>query len=89
MDIMDMYKSLNVSIETVMKNPETLKCVPDLFKTKTLCKHAVNIWDSTKVINSRALKSVTDCYITQEMCNKVVDNCPHTSEFVPGCYKTN
>ena len=40
---MDMYKSLNVSIETVMKNPETLKCVPDLFKTKTLCKHAVNI----------------------------------------------
>ena len=32
-DIMDIYKSLNISIETVMKNPEMLKFVPDHLKT--------------------------------------------------------
>ena len=31
---MDMYKSLNINILTVMKNPEILKFVPDLLKTK-------------------------------------------------------
>ena len=33
-DIMDIYKSLNISIVTVMKNPEMLKFVPDHLKTK-------------------------------------------------------
>ena len=28
-DSRDIYKSLNISIGTVMKNPEMLKCVPD------------------------------------------------------------
>ena len=32
--IMDVYKSLNISIGTVMKNPEMLKPVPDHVKTK-------------------------------------------------------
>ena len=40
-DIMDIYKSLNISIGTVMKNPEMLKFVPDHLKTKKTCKHAV------------------------------------------------
>ena len=40
-DIMDIYKSLNISIETVMKNPEMLTFFPDHHKTKTLCKYAV------------------------------------------------
>ena len=31
--IMDIYKYLNVSIGTVMKNPEMLKFVPDHLKT--------------------------------------------------------
>ena len=31
-DIMDFYKSLNVSIGAVMKNPEMLKFVPDKLK---------------------------------------------------------
>ena len=31
---MDIYKSLNTSIGTVMKNPEMLKCVPGHLKTK-------------------------------------------------------
>ena len=39
-DIMDIYKSLNISIRTVMKNPEMLKFVLDHLKTKKMCKHA-------------------------------------------------
>ena len=33
-DIVDVYKSLNVSIGTVMKNPEMTKFVPDHLKTR-------------------------------------------------------
>ena len=33
-DILDVCKSLNISIGTVMKNTEILKFVPDHFKTK-------------------------------------------------------
>ena len=33
-DIMDIYKSLNISIRTVMKDPKILKFVPDHLKTK-------------------------------------------------------
>ena len=33
-DSMDIYKSLNINIGTVMKNPERLKCVYDHLKTK-------------------------------------------------------
>ena len=40
-DIRDVYKSLNISITTVMKYLEMLKFVPDHLKTKTLCEHAV------------------------------------------------
>ena len=35
-DIMDIYKSLNISFVTVMKNPEMLKYVPHLLKTKKM-----------------------------------------------------
>ena len=40
-DIMDIYKSLNLSIGIVMTNSEMLKFVPDQLKTKNMCKHAV------------------------------------------------
>ena len=40
-DIMNVYKSLNISTVTVMKNPEMLKFVPDHLKTKKMCKDAV------------------------------------------------
>ena len=40
-DIVDVYKSLNIGIVTVIKNPEMLKCVPDHLKTKKMCKHAM------------------------------------------------
>ena len=35
------YKSLNISIGTVTRNPEMLKFVPGHLKTKKMCKHAV------------------------------------------------
>ena len=38
---MDVYKSLNISIGTVMKNPEMLKFVRNYFKTKKICKYSV------------------------------------------------
>ena len=33
-DSIDIYKSLNISIGTVMKNPEMLKFIPDNLKAK-------------------------------------------------------
>ena len=39
--IASIYKSLNISIGTVMRNPEMLKFVTDHLKTKKMCKHAV------------------------------------------------
>ena len=33
---MDTYKSLNINIGTVMKNPEMLKFAPDHLKTKNV-----------------------------------------------------
>ena len=38
---MDIYKSVKISIEAVMKNTEMLKFVPYHLKTKKGCKHAV------------------------------------------------
>ena len=38
---MGIYKSLNINIGTVMKNPEMLKFVPDHLRTKKMCNYAV------------------------------------------------
>ena len=38
---MGIYKSLNISIGTVMKNQEMSKFAPYHLKTKKICKHAV------------------------------------------------
>ena len=40
-DSMDIYKSLDINIETLIKNPEMLKFVLDYLKTKKICKHEV------------------------------------------------
>ena len=34
------YKSSKIKIETIIKNPKTLRFVPDHLKTKKMCKHA-------------------------------------------------
>ena len=41
-DSMDIYKSLNICIGTVMKNPEMLKFVPDHLKTKKCLSMQLN-----------------------------------------------
>ena len=64
-DIMDVHKSLNVSIRTVMKNPEMLKFVPNHLKTKKMCKHAVKKLPYL-------LRYVPDQYKTQQMCDKAI-----------------
>ena len=38
---MDTYKSIKISIGTVMRNPKMLKLVPNHLKTKKMCKFAV------------------------------------------------
>ena len=39
--IMDVFDSADISIGTVIKNPEILKFIPDHLKTKNMCKRAV------------------------------------------------
>ena len=43
-DIMDVYKSLNINIGAVMKNLEMLKFVTDHLKIQKICKHAVKYY---------------------------------------------
>ena len=38
---MDIYRSVEISIGAVMRNPEILKFLPDHLKTKKMCKNAV------------------------------------------------
>ena len=40
-DSMCIHKLININIETVMKNPEMLKFIPDHLKTKQMCNYAV------------------------------------------------
>ena len=40
-DSMDIYKSLNINLRIVMKNPDMLKFFTDHLKTQNMCKHAV------------------------------------------------
>ena len=59
-DIMEVYKSINISIVTVMKNSEMLKFVPDHLQTKKMCKHAVKKLPYVS-------RYVPDQYDTQQM----------------------
>ena len=38
---MEIYKSLNINIRTLIKNSEMLEFVPRHLKTETVCQHAV------------------------------------------------
>ena len=40
-DVMGMYKSLDISIGTVMRNTEMIRFFPDHLETKKMFKHAV------------------------------------------------
>ena len=62
---MDIYKSLNISIGTVMKNVEIWTFVPDDLKTKKMCKHAVKKLPDL-------LRYVPDEYKTQQIGDKAI-----------------
>ena len=64
---MYVYKSLNIVIGTVMKNPEMLEFVPDHLKTKTICKACYY-----KVLY--ILRYVPDQYKTQQSILEVVEH---------------
>ena len=60
-DSMDIYKSFNINIGTVMKNPEMLKFVPDHLKTKKFVSMQLKsylIYHDMFLINARLKKYV-------------------------------
>ena len=57
-DSMDIYRSLNINIGTVMRNTEMLKFVSDHLKTKQMCKQMCN---KAILENGGTLKPVSDC----------------------------
>ena len=79
-DSMDVCKSLNVSIQTLMKNPEIVKFVLDHLKTKKMCKHAVK-----KLLY--LLRYVPDDHKTQQMCDKAILENGGTLKSDPDCNK--
>ena len=58
----NIYKSLNINMGTIMRNPEMLKFVPNHLKTKM---HGVKNLPYL-------LRYVPDQYMTQQMCDKAV-----------------
>ena len=58
---MDIYKSVKISIGTVMRNPDVLKFVPDHLETKQMCKHAVKKLPFV-------IRYVSDQYKSKKMC---------------------
>ena len=74
------YKTLEIIIGTIIKNPEILKFVPNYLKAKKMCKNAVK-----KLLF--VLMCFLDPFKTQEMCDKVILENGGMLRFVPDCYK--
>ena len=79
-NIIDIYKFLNISIGIVMKNPGMLKLVPYHLKTKNMCKYAVKKLPYP-------LRYIPDQYKTPQMCDKAILENGGTFKSVPGCSK--
>ena len=80
MNIVRTSMSLNISIETVMKNPEMLKIVPDHLKTKNICKHP------TKILPF-LIRYAPDQYKIQQVCDNTILKNGGTLNSVPDCNK--
>ena len=74
------YKSLKVTIGSIIIDPEMLRFVPDHLKTKKICRYAVK-----KLVF--VIRYVPDRYKTQEICDKVALENGGTLRCVPDCYK--
>ena len=78
-DIMDIYKSLNISIKRVIKNSEMSKFVPDHLKTKTICTHVVKelpylliyVPDQRKTRQMQSFSGKKSGYIVICTCGKI------------------
>ena len=79
-DSMDVYKYLNISYGTVVKNPEKLEHVPDPLKTKNMCKDTVK-----KLLY--LLRYVSDQYKTQQICDEALLEYGGTLICILDCYK--
>ena len=73
---MDIYKSVKISIGTVMRNPDVLNFVPDHLETKQMCKHKVKKLPFV-------IRYVPDQYKSKQMC-AILENYG-TLESVPEC----
>ena len=84
----------------VLRNPRSLKFIPDIFKTQEMCNKAVGKDSCTLRFVSFQLwmhdmsNKAIEKYIypmmfnTQEMCENVVENDPYTLKFVPDHFNT-
>ena len=79
---MDIYKSVKISIVTVIKNPEMLEFVPDNLKTKK--KWCVSM--QLKKLPFLMRYAPDQCK-TQQMCDKAILENSGTLKFLPDCYK--
>ena len=59
------YKFPKINIGAIMRKPEMLKFVPDLRKTRKMCKHAVKKLPFI-------IRYVPDQCKTQQMCDKAI-----------------
>ena len=71
----DNYKSWKMHIGAIMKNPETIRFVPDDLETKKMFKNAAK-----KLLF--AITYFSDWYKTQEMCNKIIEENVGTLNFI-------
>ena len=77
---MGIYKSVKISIGSVIRNPKTLKIVPDHLKTKNMCKHTVKILPFV-------IGYAPDRYKTQKISDEEILENGGTLESVLHCYK--
>ena len=78
----NIYKSVKISIGKLMRNPETLKFVPDHLKTKLMCKHPVNKLPFL-------IRCVPDQYKIQQMCDKAILEFSGTLKSISDCCVIN
>ena len=72
------YKSSKISITAIIKNPQTLRFVPNPLKLK---RYVIMQFKKTRYVH--------DQYKTQEICDKTVDSYAHALELDPGCSKAH
>ena len=65
----------------ILEKRGTLKCVPDCYKNKKMCKKAGDSF-------AHALDLVSSSYKTQEMCNKAANVSPSAIKFLHACSTT-